>query len=71
MLIHNARIYTPVRVIHNGWLWIENHRIRAIGQGDVPRTEDEKIDARGLNLLPGFIDIHVHGAVGHEFMDAN
>ena len=29
------------------------------------------VDAQGNNLLPGFIDLHVHGAMGHEVMDAS
>jgi N-acetylglucosamine-6-phosphate deacetylase len=30
-----------------------------------------RIDGHGLTLLPGFIDVHVHGALGHEVMDAD
>ncbi len=55
-----------------GWLLCEGRAIKAIGHGDVPAFESaDTIDAHGLTLLPGFIDVHVHGAVGHETMDAN
>lgn len=29
------------------------------------------IDAEGLYIIPGLIDIHIHGAVGHDFCDAD
>ncbi len=50
-------------------LWIENGRIRAVGQalelpGDLPR-----IDGRGRTLMPGLIDSHVH-AFGTALHDA-
>jgi N-acetylglucosamine-6-phosphate deacetylase len=46
--------------------------IKAIGHGDVPALDGvETLDTRGLTLLPGFIDVHVHGALGHETMDAS
>lgn len=46
--------------------------ISRMGWGDAPDFPGaETIDAQGLNLIPGFIDVHVHGAVGHETMDAN
>ncbi|HEY8735030.1 MAG TPA: N-acetylglucosamine-6-phosphate deacetylase, partial [Puia sp.] len=34
---------------------------------DVP--EAVSLDAGGLFIAPGFIDIHVHGGGGHDFMD--
>ena len=75
LLIHNARLFTPNHPGLMGWLLVENGLIRAIGWGNTPDfSADESIqslDAQGDNLLPGFIDLHVHGAVGHEVMDAS
>ena len=49
--------------------------IRSIGFGNPPDFSREVslqyLDAQGDNLLPGFIDLHVHGAMGHEVMDAS
>jgi N-acetylglucosamine-6-phosphate deacetylase len=62
----------PTAVYERGWLLTDGDKIRSIGWGDAPQFDGvQVIDARGLNLIPGFIDVHVHGAVGHETMDAN
>jgi len=75
LLIHNARLFTPNQAGLTGWLLIENGLIRAIGFGNTPdfssATSILSMDAQGKNLLPGFIDLHVHGAMGHEVMDAS
>lgn len=75
LLIHNARLFTPNRPGLTGWLLVENGLIRALGLGDTPNFSSDAsiqiVDAQGNNLLPGFIDLHVHGAMGHEVMDAS
>lgn len=75
LLIHNARLFTPDRAGLMGWLLVENGLIRSIGFGDTPDFSGDvsvqTLDAQGNNLLPGFIDLHVHGAMGHEVMDAS
>lgn len=38
---------------------------------EVSGTIDEIIDVSGLTILPGFIDIHIHGINGHDVMDAD
>jgi N-acetylglucosamine-6-phosphate deacetylase len=51
---------------------VEGGRISAVG----PRSEiavpanAKRIEARGLTLVPGFVDVHVHGAGGHDVMEA-
>jgi N-acetylglucosamine-6-phosphate deacetylase len=57
-----------------GWLLVESGLIKAIGFGNTPDFPDgsvQALDAQGNHLLPGFIDLHVHGAMGHEVMDAS
>jgi len=75
LLIHDARLFTPNRSGLIGWLLVENGLIRSIGFGHTPDFSDapslQSLDAQGHNLLPGFIDLHVHGAMGHELMDAS
>jgi N-acetylglucosamine-6-phosphate deacetylase len=75
LLIHNACLFTPNHAGLMGWLLTEESRIRAIGFGNPPDFPGEVsvqyIDAEGSALVPGFIDLHVHGAMGHEVMDAS
>ena len=75
LLIHNARLFTPNNAGLLGWLLVENGLVRALGFGNTPDFSQnaslQLIDAQGDNLLPGFIDLHVHGAMGHEAMDAS
>jgi N-acetylglucosamine-6-phosphate deacetylase len=75
VLIQNARLFTPNHPGLMGWLLAESGNIRALGFGNVPDFSHgasvESLDARGGVLLPGFIDLHVHGAMGHEVMDAS
>ncbi len=71
MLITNARIITEHHIIPHGWLHISDHIIDALGEGDAPDFDENAYNAHGAILAPGFIDLHVHGAMGHELMDAN
>ncbi len=71
-LIENAHVITATDAWERGWLVVEGKKIQAMGAGDAPPFENiERIDANGLTLMPGFIDVHVHGGMGHETMDAS
>ena len=61
----NAKIITPMRVIDNGVLIVENGKISSIGPGTEVKIPQEikVIDVADKYLAPGFIDIHLHGAV--------
>lgn len=70
-LFENTRVMTPAMPWEKGWVLTEGKTIRAMGSGSAPDFENvEVIDGSGLTLLPGFIDVHVHGGMGHETMDA-
>jgi N-acetylglucosamine-6-phosphate deacetylase len=74
LLIHHARLFTPHQPGRTGWLLVEGGQIRSIGFGQAPDfagSAMQRVDAQGDMLLPGFIDLHVHGAMGHELMDAS
>src|SRR2546422_409874 len=72
-IFHNGTIVTDSGIIPGGMLVVRAGRIEQVGAYDpglIP-PEAERIDAGGLYIAPGFVDIHVHGGAGSDFMDAN
>lgn len=70
--MRNFRLILPGQVVESGNVLIENGRITQISQstsGPLAHS-DSDIDGTNLTLLPGFIDIHSHGAVGIDTMEA-
>src|SRR5450432_2027682 len=73
MVFANVGLILPDRVIPRGWLRVENRVIAGFGEGEAPPASTAPAthhDGRGGWLAPGFIDLHVHGAVGRDFMEA-
>ena len=69
--IYNGKIITPYRIIPNGTVIVTGGTISAVGQGNIEAEDAFEIDAKGQYIAPGFIDIHVHGGGGHDFMDGS
>ena len=69
--IFNGKIITPEKIIDGGTILIQSNRIEAISKGDIEVANCIEIDAQGKYISPGFIDIHIHGGGGHDFMDGN
>ena len=67
--IFNGKIITPYRTIENGTVLVSGGKIIEVGQGDIDAPHAIVIDAEGQYISPGFIDIHVHGGGGYDFMD--
>ena len=67
--ITNGTIITPYRYIRNGTILVENGRILAIQEGNLDFPDSIMIDAGGKYISPGFIDLHIHGGGGYDFMD--
>lgn len=59
----NARVVTPEGVLEPGWLRVENGEIAAVGPGAAPDAGD----LGGAWVLPGFVDMHVHGGGGAAY----
>jgi N-acetylglucosamine-6-phosphate deacetylase len=67
--IINGSIITPQRILKNGTLLITGNKITEVSEGNIDAPNATVIDAGGKYVSPGFIDIHVHGGGGHDFMD--
>jgi N-acetylglucosamine-6-phosphate deacetylase len=71
-LLVRGRVVTPDGVLSPGWIRVTGDRIDAIGPGLPPRGQDadlDVVDLPGQWLLPGFVDIHVHGGGGTSFTE--
>lgn len=67
--IGNGKIVLPDRVAENGSVLLEGGKIAAVNE---PCPVDaEKYDVAGNYILPGFVDIHVHGGGDWDFMDGH
>lgn len=71
IVVTHTRIVTPEGVLEEGTLLAEGSRIVQIADrpGAIP-PHAEVVDGRGLTVLPGFLDLHVHGGGGADVMDA-
>jgi len=65
----SGNIVTPNKIITHGSLFLENGRIEKIldEPSGMPDKNYEVIDCSGKIIMPGFIDVHTHGGIGHEF----
>ena len=69
--IFNGKIITPDKIIDGGSILIKSNIIAAVSNGNIDVADAIEIDAQGKYISPGFIDIHVHGGGGYDFMDGN
>jgi len=71
ILVKNAAILAPGGFVERAWLLAAQGMIVALGRGPrPPKGADLEVDADGRMLLPGFIDLHVHGGGGGSVHDA-
>ena len=67
--IFNGIILTPQRTIREGCVIISDGKIIEVSDKNIEIAGADTIDAMGKYIAPGFIDMHVHGGGGHDFMD--
>ena len=67
--IYNGTIISPSGLIEGGCVLVSDGKIIEVSQNDVEFEGAILIDAKGMYISPGFIDLHVHGGGGHDFMD--
>ena len=70
LVFTNGRVITLERVIPLGGVVVCNGKIEDVYSGEYSSfgNDAQIIDAAGRYISPGFIDIHVHGGGGHDFM---
>ena len=71
--IFARRALTPQHEIADAVVLIEDEKIVAVGRRDevaVPASA-RRHERREFSVVPGFIDVHIHGAAGYDVMDSN
>lgn len=72
LILKNACIVSSKQIIDFGWLTIIDNKIVEIQSGsykDIDSNSSFVIDCQNKTVIPGFIDIHVHGGYGYSFVD--
>jgi len=67
--IYNGKLITPQRIIKEGCVILVDGKIAEVSVKNIHVDGAVEIDAKGKFITPGFIDIHVHGGGGYDFMD--
>jgi len=86
-ILEHAKLLSPAGMLEDAFLWVRDGYVQEMGSGTAddysgdmannPHCSPEeirsarRIDVQGNWVLPGFVDMHVHGGAGHDFMDAD
>ncbi|MGD0245174.1 MAG: N-acetylglucosamine-6-phosphate deacetylase [Streptosporangiaceae bacterium] len=73
-LLAGGRVVTPGGVLSPGWIRLAGSLIEAVGPGEPPEPSPAGLgvtDLRGRSVLPGFVDMHVHGGGGTSFTEGS
>jgi N-acetylglucosamine-6-phosphate deacetylase len=68
LVFHNGTVVLPDRLVPDGRVEVAAGRISAVGSRPGAPAASE-VDLAGGYLVPGFVDLHVHGGRGADFMD--
>ena len=71
LLIFNGRILSETAMLPTGYVLVRDGRIASIGADWSAVTAEERVDAHGLLVCPGLIDMHTHGIMDVSFMDSD
>ena len=73
LVLHSARKIDAAGEVDGFWFAAADGTITAVGSGDGWRAQASAdaavVDAHGQHLVPGFLDLHGHGAGGFAFDD--
>jgi N-acetylglucosamine-6-phosphate deacetylase len=65
-ILAGARVVTPGQILRPGWVEIQRGRITYTGEGAPPASAADVLDLGDGWLLPGFVDLHMHGGGGAD-----
>jgi N-acetylglucosamine-6-phosphate deacetylase len=73
LLLHAGRALTPTTEISNAGVLIRDGVIEQLGPREAMQLPDgaQEISATDKIAVPGFVDVHIHGAGGRDFMEGN
>jgi N-acetylglucosamine-6-phosphate deacetylase len=69
MLVTAARLWDGRQFLERPAVQIEEGRIAFLASGDFPHKSDQ-LDFPSATIAPAFFDVHIHGAAGHDVMEA-
>lgn len=64
-------VLTPTSHLRPGYIRVEGEHIVSVGAGEPPHDAANRIDARRGLIVPGFVDLHIHGAGGSDLMSGS
>ena len=67
--IINGKILTPQGWLKDGSVLISDNKILEVTNCDLAVVGATLIDAKGMYIVPGGVEIHVHGGGGRDFME--
>ena len=71
MVLNNIKIVTLNKIIEKGYIVFNDGVIKEVGTGPYAGFDNFVFDGKGQIAMPGFVDVHIHGSCGIDFMDAD
>ena len=68
-LLGGGRVVAPEGVLSDAWVQVAEGRIVEVARAR-PHLDAPVVDLQGAWLLPGYIDLHMHGGGGHSVADS-
>lgn len=74
MIIKNGNIFGEDGRFHKGYIRVDGKNIKELDREEMLRDlvleeQETVLDAQGLYVIPGLVDIHMHGCAGYDFCD--